>query len=150
MAEQDALRDILLPQIRDRTGFQPTPMMTRDEVRQIGGVHEIGAHSYFHASMAHESDDYLREDVRRCRTYFSEKLQLPLKIYALPNGSYRPAQIDILREEGIRDILLVNEDFARPSSDLRWRFTFDGTSRHEVRYRATGASRWPRVRGNAE
>ena len=57
-------------------GFRETPVMSLDEIRQIATTHEIGAHSFEHASMAAETDDYLLEDMRRCRDYFMNLTRL--------------------------------------------------------------------------
>ncbi|HEX5184745.1 MAG TPA: polysaccharide deacetylase family protein [Allosphingosinicella sp.] len=136
-AAQDELRAYLLPQFQAWDGFAPTPMMTREEVRQIGAVHELGGHSFAHASMEFETDDYLRDDVARCCSYFAERLGQEMTIYAFPNGSCRPNQIDIVREAGIDHVLLVGEDFDRDARVHR-RFTFDARSRSELRFKALG------------
>jgi peptidoglycan/xylan/chitin deacetylase (PgdA/CDA1 family) len=146
MAEQDRLRGEILPQLMKYPEFLVTRMMNAEEVRQIARDHEIGAHSYHHASMEYETVDYLRSDIRACRAFFQAKLGLDLSLYTLPNGSYRPEQIDAIRQEAIPHILLVDEDFSVQDTDLHRRITFDASSRHEVRFRATGAYRWPRRR----
>jgi peptidoglycan/xylan/chitin deacetylase (PgdA/CDA1 family) len=143
IAEQKALAAHLRPQLLRDPDFAPTPMMTIAELREVAEVHEIGAHSFEHANMALESDDYLREDVARCRAWFAEKLGREMTIYAFPNGSYRAAQLEIVRGAGVRHILLVDEDFSSPGASLHRRFTFDAHSEHEVRFRATGAFKWP-------
>lgn len=144
IAEQKVLDAVLSEQIADYPEFVSTRMMSREDVRQIAAVHEIGAHSFRHASMAAETDEYLRGDIARCRDYFGSQLGIPLAIYAFPNNSYRAEQIDILRSEGIRHILLVDEDFSNPATHVHRRFTFHAYSRPEVRFRATGGYRWPR------
>ncbi len=143
IAEQKALAAHLLPQLRRDPGFAPTPMMTLDQLRDVAEVHEIGGHSFEHANMALETDGYLREDVARCRAWFAEELGREMTIYAFPNGSYRAAQLEIVREAGVRHILLVDEDFSSPGASLHRRFTFDARSPAEVRFRATGAFKWP-------
>ena len=147
MAEQRALEPALRAQIARDEQFRPTPMMSREEVREAGRVHEIGGHSFEHANIGCESDDYLRADVAACRRYFSEELDLPLSIYALPNGSHRPGQIELLRQEGLKQILLVGEDFSSEGGDVHTRFTFDARSRAEARFRGTGAYSWPKGPG---
>lgn len=143
IAEQQELAPILREQMLRDPGFAPTPMMTLAELREVAEVHEIGGHSFEHANMALETDDYLRGDVQRCRAWFAEKLGRPLTIYAFPNGSYRPGQVEIVREAGVEHILLVDENFSRDGARLHRRFTFDARSPAEVRFRATGAFRWP-------
>ena len=143
IAVQNRLREALLPQLARVAEFRATPMMSLEQVRRAASVHEIGAHSFEHASLGLESDDYLRDDIRRCRAWFDSRLGTPLSICAVPNGSYRLGQVDILRAEGIAHILLVDEDFTPANGDLHRRFTFDAASLPELRFRATGGWRWP-------
>jgi peptidoglycan/xylan/chitin deacetylase (PgdA/CDA1 family) len=135
-AERQALATQLWPQFRRWAEFVPTPVMTLDEARRAAERHEIGAHSFHHDSMASESDDHLRADVRACRAWFAQHMALDTDIYAFPNGSCRPEQIAIAREEGMRHVLLVGERFAAESE--AYRFTFDARSRAEMRFKATG------------
>jgi len=146
IAKQRALGEMLLPRILNVGGFAPTPMLGLAELRTLARRHEIGAHSFAHASMALESDDYLRDDVRRCRRWFAEHLDRQLGIYAFPNGSFRDGQVGLVQAEGISDVLLVEEDFSAPDSAVRNRFTFDARTSSEARFRATGAWRWPKRR----
>lgn len=136
-AEQSALAEHLIPQFQRLEGFRPTAMMSLDEIRQIQGEHELGAHSYEHSSMEFETDEFLRADVRRCRAYFRDKLSAEATIYAFPNGSCRPGQEAIVLSEGVEKVLLVGETFGGLGAVLS-RFTFDARSRGEVRYKATG------------
>lgn len=138
--EQQALADILLPQFFAWDEFRPTPMMTLQDLRQIGSEHELGAHSYSHATMEYETNEYLVDDVRRCQEYFNRNLGLPVNIYAFPNGSYAEGQIELVECAGIQHVLLVGE---RLDTDARRhaRFTFHARSRSEAHYRATGAFR---------
>jgi peptidoglycan/xylan/chitin deacetylase (PgdA/CDA1 family) len=142
MVEQDRMRGVLLSQISQVTEFRPTCMMTLEDVRKISRNHDIGAHSFAHASLGYESNCYVRNDFEQCRRYFDEKLGLPMTIYALPNGSYREDQLTIFRSAGVKHILLVNEDFSRSSNTLHPRFTFYARSKYEARFRATGTLRW--------
>ena len=143
IAEQKALAPYLYEQMARDPGFAPTPMMDLEQLRSLSQVHELGGHSFEHANMALESDDYLREDVARCRAWFAGRLARDMHVYAFPNGSHRPGQAGIVRDAGVRHILLVEEDFSRAGADLHRRFTFDARSPAEARFRATGALRRP-------
>jgi peptidoglycan/xylan/chitin deacetylase (PgdA/CDA1 family) len=127
--------------------FRPTAMMSREEVRQISSAHEVGAHSFEHASMAFESDDYLREDARKCREYFLTNLGYAPQIYAFPNGSARAGQAKIVHGAGYKHVLLVGQDYSRPGAWLHPRFGLYAKSDHEGRARALG---WFRRAGAAE
>lgn len=134
-------REELFGKIEDlmqKCDFQLTRMMNADEIKQIAEIHEIGVHSYSHESMEFEENSFFEEDLRKCFNYFEERLQIPLEIYAFPNGSYRPEQIDILRENGIKYSLLVGENYARPKADVFPRFTIYGASKLEAEFQALG------------
>jgi peptidoglycan/xylan/chitin deacetylase (PgdA/CDA1 family) len=138
IAEQKLLAEALIPTFFDVQEFKPTPMMSRDEIGQINGIHELGAHSYEHATMLCEDDDYVRDDASKCRQYFEETLGTTTKIYAFPNGQYRPAHLDIVRQEGFSEILLVGDQFSSPRAAEHHRFDFRATSGSEARFRASG------------
>ncbi|MES2902998.1 MAG: polysaccharide deacetylase family protein [Pseudomonadota bacterium] len=140
---QVAIRDVVDAQVGDVLPAYASRMMSRAQVIEAAKTHEIGAHSYGHASLALEDADFLRQDIARCRDYFETQLGLPMTIYAVPNGSYRPEQLRLLADEGVTDILLVDERFSTTGAPVQRRFTFHAYSRTEVIYRAVGAYRWP-------
>lgn len=135
--EQRALADTLLPQFRAWDGFRPTPMMDGADVRQIQDEHELGAHSYEHATMQFETNEYLAEDVRRCQAYFQDRFGIRVNIYAFPNGDCGPGQAEIVEAAGIEHVLLVGEKFDTQAR-RHHRFTFHARSRSEARFRAAG------------
>lgn len=137
--EQEMIRSLLLPQLSQWEEFRPVPMMTLDDILEIASEHEIGAHSYDHASMEYETDDYLRDDLRKCSEYFSRVIGLPMNIYAFPNGSALPSQVAIARDY-VDHVLLVENDFST-HSNIHHRFNFDATNMAEARYRAAGYRR---------
>ena len=122
-------------------GFRATPVMSVEDARQIAGVHEIGAHSFEHATMTEETDDYLREDIRGCLDYFDARLGIRPTVYALPNGGARSAQTELIRGAGFEHVLLTGEDFSRRSNWLHNRFTIFGATTGEARFRALGGLR---------
>jgi peptidoglycan/xylan/chitin deacetylase (PgdA/CDA1 family) len=141
MREQHLLAETLLPQFERMDGFRPTPMMSRSEVSQVAGMHELGAHSFEHATMGVEEDDYVADDARRCLDYFADVLKSPTTIYAFPNGSYRAEHPALVRAAGFETILLVDEDFSTAERREHPRFNIYGTSDRELRFRATGGMR---------
>jgi peptidoglycan/xylan/chitin deacetylase (PgdA/CDA1 family) len=122
----------------EKADFPQTRMMTAGEIRGIAGKVEIGVHSFSHESMGYEPDEFFAQDFARCRDYFAETLQLPLSTYAFPNGSYRDSQIDFLRQNGIKHILLVEEKFADPGTDVFTRLTIYGETKTQVRLKSLG------------
>lgn len=116
----------------------PTRMMTANEIKQISDETEIGVHSFSHESMGFEENDFFEDDFDGCRKYFDEKLAIPLTIYAFPNGSYRSEQIDFLRRNAIKQILLVDEKFAELEADVFTRLTVYGDNRAEIKMKSLG------------
>jgi peptidoglycan/xylan/chitin deacetylase (PgdA/CDA1 family) len=138
MSQQRALYASLKTEMARFDSFRPTPMMSTEDLRQIASVHELGAHSYEHASMASEGDDYLSADATKCKEYFSGQLGQDVTIYAFPNGSWKSHQAELLRGFGFKHVLLVGEDYSRPDAWLHPRFTIHGQNAAEVRARALG------------
>lgn len=136
-AERDTLLESIEP-ILSKRDFVLTRMMSADEIRSIADKAEIGVHSFTHESMGFEDMEFFRDDVLRCERYFEEKLELPLNVYAFPNGSHRPEQVEYLRSKGIKHILLVDEQAATHDSDVHPRLTIHGDSRAELRMRSVG------------
>ena len=139
IAEQKIIFADLQPHFARLDGFAPTPLMTVSEIAEIGTVHEIGTHSFEHATMAAERDDYVAADAARCRAWHREKLGAESLIYAFPNGSAGPGHAAIVRAAGYRDVLLTGESFSSCGTHLHQRFTIYGASAAELRFRATGA-----------
>lgn len=114
-----------------------TPMMSVDDVVAVGDLHEIGCHSYSHESMAPMDDEEFDGELDRCSAFFA-KLDWPMNVFAFPNGSYRPDQVEALLARGVEHVLVVDE---RPSTNVSGchpRITMHGDSIAELRLRAMG------------
>ncbi len=117
---------------------RPTRMMSPEDVAQAAAAgHEIGAHSYSHESMALVDDEEFLADLAKCRSVLG-RIGVDGKIYAFPNGSYRPEQLRLLEDSGVEHILLMGERPSRPSARVHTRLTLRGHSVAEVRARAAG------------
>jgi len=134
-------RETLWPSIEAvmaRNASPKTSMMNLQQVQAASKEHDIGVHSYTHESMAFESDEFFLDDLKRCTSFFNEKLHLPLSIYAFPNGSYRSSQVKALLSAGIKRILLVDERRARRPARVFPRLTISGTGVNEVVFQSLG------------
>lgn len=127
--------------VMEKGEFRLTRMMNAEEIGQIAATHEIGVHSFSHESMEFEENSFFEDDLQKCLKYFDETLRVPLEIYAFPNGSFRPEQIEILRSYGIKYKLLVGEDYAETNADVFPRFTIYGSAKLENRFQALGFNR---------
>jgi peptidoglycan/xylan/chitin deacetylase (PgdA/CDA1 family) len=139
IAEQKAVLARLEPQFARYSGFSPTPLMSVAEIAEAGAVHEIGTHSFDHATMAAETDAYVAADAARCREWHRDKLGSEPLVYAFPNGSTGRGHVDIVLAAGYRHALLTGEGFSVRSAHVHPRVTMHGTSAAELRFRATGA-----------
>jgi peptidoglycan/xylan/chitin deacetylase (PgdA/CDA1 family) len=115
-----------------------TRVLGPPEIRALASEHEIGAHSYDHDSMQDESEEFFCEDVRRCETFFTETLRLPLAIYAFPYGRHRNEQVRYLEARGLDRILLVEDKIARRKDRVCCRLYLTGRSAAELRLQALG------------
>ena len=139
IAEQKGIRDLVHDRMLNTTGFQPTRMMSRRDVEEAARTHEIGAHSMEHASMEAGPDEYVRTDARQCREYFRTLLGEACDVYAFPNGSARPEQVEAVIAEGYSKALLVGGRFASFGDEVVPRFNFAARSVAEARFRLSGA-----------
>ena len=112
--------------------------MSLAEVRQCAAIHEVGAHSFDHASMDFESEEFLRRDLVRCKEFFASSLKSDVLIYAFPNGGHRQELTQVPFDFGYRHVLLVGDLFSFPESRIYNRFGFWADSNREVPFRAVG------------
>ena len=127
--------------------FLATPVMSVHEIAEVARYHEIGSHSFEHATMSVETDDYVVRDVARCRDWHVGVLGCQPEVYAFPNGSAGVGHSEIVREAGYRDVLLVGENFSKPGNWLHKRFTIYGNTTDELKFRATGATTYGKMKG---
>jgi peptidoglycan/xylan/chitin deacetylase (PgdA/CDA1 family) len=139
IVKQNEYKELILSQIGGIHDYQVTPMMNLDDIRQLIEIHELGAHSYSHASMALETDDYVKNDLKLCQEWFSKHLSNhKINIYAFPNGSYREQHIQYVRDAGYDHVLLVGDKFSTITRKVHHRFGFDAETKEEMRFRVIG------------
>ncbi|HYE73585.1 MAG TPA: polysaccharide deacetylase family protein [Blastocatellia bacterium] len=136
--EREAFWKHLVSVMHKADNIKFTLMMSADEIKEAARLHEIGAHSFSHESMGFEENGFFQDDLQKCAAFFKERLQLPLDIYAFPNGSYRDSQVTTLQQQGIKHVLLVGEKFAHREQPIYPRFTLYGETFQEVKFLALG------------
>lgn len=136
--QQQEYSKYLLPQFEKFDKFQWTKIMGIEEIRSIIPDHEIGLHSMNHESMNVETDEYFKKDVTDCLKFANEQLKIAHPIYAFPNGAFRINQIEILRQSGFRQMLLVGDKVSNTKNDCHYRFNFHADCSTEAKYKATG------------
>ena len=118
--------------------FLCASVMTKKDIMQISSIHEIGAHSFEHLSMENQNKEYFLNDLKKCKEYFLESLQLECDIYCFPNGSATAEQIALAKEYGFQNVLLVGDKYSDATSGIFNRFTFDVSSMAEAKYKSFG------------
>lgn len=144
ITEQNLIRIAIDSQLSRLDKFQPTRMMSRADIKQILEVHEIGVHSFEHASMSTESEKYFIADLIKCSKYFIEAFEIPATIYAFPNGSHRLEQVQQALSAGYKHILLVGNDYSMKDFNVHSRFGIHASSEREVLFRALGGNMHPK------
>lgn len=139
MAEQRELAKAILDQIKFIPGYEFTPMMDSCEIGEVMDTHEIGVHSYSHASMAYEDLSFVKRDFDECRSWFLEKFGAFPSIYAFPNGSYKDQHISMAFKAGFEHVLLVDDCFSSPFNTCHTRFGIDADRLSELKFRALGS-----------
>lgn len=116
-----------------------TEMMSKQDILLIKDSHDLGAHSFSHSNMEIESDEYFLNDLNLCSQWFMDNLDICPYIYAFPNGSYKKSNLEMARENGYSQLLLVDEKFSNISNDIHPRFGFHAFSEKEMVYKSTGS-----------
>jgi peptidoglycan/xylan/chitin deacetylase (PgdA/CDA1 family) len=137
--ERDPLVAVLADQLRGEPAAPPQRMMTRRDLDEAARSHEIGVHSYAHDSMEFETEDFFAEDIRSCRDWYLDCFGTEPQIYAFPNGSYTPKEVELLQDSGFEHALLVGERASSVSANVHPRITADGVTLRELRMRLARA-----------
>ena len=138
---QKKLEKLLRNQIGERLDELSTPMMSKNDILKIFDFYDWGAHSYEHANMNQETDEYFIKDLKKCRNWFKTKLNKETDIYAFPNGSYRQKHIELANQFGFSTLLLVDDDFSSINNKFHQRFQFHAEGFNEMKFKATGSFR---------
>jgi peptidoglycan/xylan/chitin deacetylase (PgdA/CDA1 family) len=140
---QEEIYSFLESQLFNFQEFEFTKMLTLSEIQEVMHIVELGAHSYSHATMSLESDEYFEMDLLNCINYFRYKLDYKTNIYAFPNGAFKDSQIRMAQKAGFDHILLTEEDFSTARSNVHPRFVLYGNSMSEIVLRSQGRWRKP-------
>lgn len=94
--------------------------------------------------MTSESEEYFLADLKKCREYFIESFKKTVTIYAFPNGSYRPEQVQQALKFGFKNVILVDNDYSMTDFNVHPRFGIHAESTREALFRALGGSLDPK------
>lgn len=135
---QKEIEDKLLNQLGEDLYSKSPPMMDIADIKSIINYHDWGIHSYHHSNMQIESDSFFKKDLDLCIDWFKKKLEINPKIYAFPNSSYSSRNIEVLKEYGFKNILLVGDKFSSSNENVHHRFGFVAENKNEVLFNAAG------------
>ena len=139
ISEQRIIKEKILEVAGNLPSFTGTPMMNIDDVKELAELHEFGAHSYSHASMEFETDSYVLDDLIKCKDWFNVNLGKKVDIYAFPNGSFKKNHIQLAKDCGYKNILLVNDLFSSLETEVHDRFGFYAENNFEMKFRSLGS-----------
>lgn len=126
---------LILDGINQLDLFKPTEMLSLADILSVLELTEYGMHSFEHATMRYESDDYFDKDLVKCQKWSQDVFGERAFIYAFPNGSSSRMHINMALDRGYSCILNVDEDFSEVDSNVFKRFTMRGTGLSELKYR---------------
>ena len=138
---QQKIRKKVEDQIGDRLYSLSSRMMDIEDIKSIINLHDIGIHSYSHSNMALETEEYVRNDMKKCREWFFSKFDRYPSIYAFPNSSYKKQDIQTALDLGYTNVLLVDNKFSSINTSIHYRFNFDVKSKSAMKFWVAGGFR---------
>ena len=124
----------LEPQFYRFDGYKTTPMM-RSTRLEIAPLHEIGVHSFEHATMTAETDEYLVKDASRCLTWFKSNSISEPTVYGVSPMAPRISVTPSCYIEMDFQLCYLLERRLLAHTWLHKRFTFYAKSLAEARFR---------------
>jgi len=133
--DQRTVFKLIIDSINQLDSFKPTEMLSLSDILSVLELTEYGIHSFEHATMRYESDDYFVKDLVRCQKWSQDVFGEAAVIYAFPNGSSSKMHVQMALDHGFSYILNVDEDFSEIDSNVFKRFTMRGSGLPELQYR---------------
>lgn len=114
-----AAREELLSALSDGEEGGSTPMLSREDVRSLGGhdLVAIGAHGHEHRPLPSMSPGGIREDVRTSAEVLREVLGEPVRHFSYPYGARDDVVAEVVAEAGFETAATTETDVT-PVADL--------------------------------
>jgi peptidoglycan/xylan/chitin deacetylase (PgdA/CDA1 family) len=146
ISNQALIQDPLFTHFHNFVEFKPTKMLSIADVNELKDSFEIGVHSYEHATMSFETDEYFILDMQNCMTFAREYLNLEPEIYTFPNGLYTEKQLDLILASKFKHILLLGDFYSKRNKRLHNRFLLHGKTLRELHFRLKPKNRFETFR----
>ena len=128
--EKAEMMDALYPMVPFKNNLAERDywlQMTTNEIRKLAAspLVNIGAHGYYHNDLARISTKDVATELTASKNFLEKLIQKPVNSLAFPYGTYNKSAIEVAKETGYTQLLLM--DFQSPEDQhdhtLRERFT---------------------------
>lgn len=92
-------------------------MLTRGQLRSLGGTVEVGAHSRTHPRLDELPPERLRDEVQGSKADLEEVLQRPARSFAYPHGDHDRRVRQVVVEAGFGSAAAVKNAFSHDRDD---------------------------------
>jgi peptidoglycan-N-acetylglucosamine deacetylase len=118
--------DLCIAELLEKHGFAGTfyvprrgqmQVMHPDQIRQLSGSFEIGAHTLEHVLIDKLSDTEARRQLAGSRQWIEDLTGKGCRVFCFPGGHFRRRQLRLVREAGFhaaRTVELLSTEFPRP------------------------------------
>jgi peptidoglycan/xylan/chitin deacetylase (PgdA/CDA1 family) len=89
--------------LRSSAGPEGERILSRDQIRELvrEGM-DVQSHGMTHANLADLPADKAEEEIRRSKEILEDITEKPVRYFAFPYGSFRPAHLDMVAQAGYR------------------------------------------------
>lgn len=120
-------------------------VMTRDELRRLTDLAEMGSHTLTHPRLTQLDDARLEEEVRASRSVLAELVERPVRLLAFPYGDHDGRAVAACRAAGYERVFGIDPRPVNPLGDdfVRGRISVDPNDGPFVfKLKASGAYAW--------
>lgn len=99
LLDKHGLKATFFIPIKNREGF---PVMTGEQIREVGSRFEIGSHTYDHCFLKDTRIEEAHFQITEGKRQLEDILGRRVDGFCYPGGKYRPAHADMVRSAGFR------------------------------------------------
>jgi peptidoglycan/xylan/chitin deacetylase (PgdA/CDA1 family) len=135
-----SVRRNLTTEIEKHGSMLPNDLMMSDQqvCSLVRNDIAVGAHTVTHPILASISSEIARREIQDSKVYLEELVQLPVDVFAYPNGrpdtDYRPEHRDMVKELGFKAAVSTHWGVGTPQSDRLQLPRFTPWDRQEFKF----------------